>query len=257
MTCTEIENRLIDYINQELDAKTSDAITHHLDTCFSCQKDLEELKKIYHDIEQVPIVIPDNSLRENFESMLQQEISLEKKKDIKSFNWKTVFQIAATIVLMLSSFFYGKLQSQKEHDYELASINAEKQEYKQQMTISLMDHNSASKRLLAVNYVEDIEHPNTAILEALITKMHYDNHINVRLAAAEALSRFSKNEKVRKALIHALERESEPDMQIELIQILVNIQEKRAVPSLERLLHDQKTLDYVKDQAKIGLPKLI
>jgi len=151
--------------------------------------------------------------------------------------------------LVISSFYYGKYHNNKLASQEVAILEKEKVQLKQEITISMIENESASKRLQAVSDAEEFENPGNDILNALINKMHYDNHINVRLAAAEALAKFSDLELVRKALINAL--------QIELIQILVSIQEKRAIPSMEKLLHNEETPVYVKDQVSIGLPNLI
>ncbi len=261
MNCTDIQDRLIDYIHQELNSVAKSEIEEHLQKCSSCRKTLNELQLIFTEIDSSPIEIPSKHLKDNFETMLAREIYTETKKNTllsnKKHTWKTALQIAATLILMISSFYFGKTQQQELQEVKLSTLNDEKTTLKKEMTISLFENTSASKRLLAVNYAETLEKPGNEILKALIDKMYYDEHTNVRIAAAEALAKFSSSEMVRKALIHALEKEEDPNMLIELIQILVNIQEKRAVPSLERLLKNQETPDYVKDQAKIGLPNLI
>lgn len=166
-------------------------------------------------------------------------------------------QIAATVALVVAAYFYGKTDSSESYLNAVATLEKEKMEMKETMTISLIENESASKRLQAVNYAEEFEKPGNEILNALINKMYYDDHMNVRLAAAEALAKFAQNDLVRDALISALEKEEDPGMQIELIQILVSIQEKRAVPLMEKLLQNEATPNYVKDQVKVVLPSLI
>ncbi|WP_109302210.1 zf-HC2 domain-containing protein [Aquimarina sp. AU474] len=262
MNCKQIENQLIDYLDKNLDISTYQKIDLHLKSCENCTIALQELKSVFKAINETPEEIPDNSLKVNFEEMLQKEkVALESSKVVslhgKKNIWKTALQIAATITLIVSAYFYGKTQQDESFSQEIAVLEKEKKEMKQTMTISLIENESASKRLQAVNYAEEFEQPGNEILKALINKMHHDDHINVRLAAAEALAKFSNSEMVRNALINALEREQDPSMQIELIQILVSIEEKRAVPSMEKLLQNEETPSYVRDQVKIGLPNLI
>ncbi|WP_299221555.1 HEAT repeat domain-containing protein [uncultured Aquimarina sp.] len=263
MNCNQIEEQLIDYLDNNLDQKEHRVIATHLTTCNSCQESLQELQLVFGGIDNDPVELPDASMKVNFEEMLQKEKEILSDSKIVSLrknsknSWKTVLQIAATVALIVSAYFYGKQENNESFSQEMAVLEKEKVQLKQEVTISLIENKSASKRLQAVNYAEEFEKPGNEILKALINKMFYDDHINVRLAAAEALTKFSDSEMVRKALIDALEMEQDPGMQIELIQILVSIQEKRAVPSMEKLLQNEETPSYVKDQVTIGLPSLI
>lgn len=263
MKCSQIEERLIDYLDNNLDQEEHRIIAAHLTTCSSCQESLQELRLVFDGINNDPVELPDGSIQLNFEEMLHKEKETLSNPKIVSLHknpkhsWKTVLQIAATVALIVSAYFYGKQENNESFSEEMAVLEEEKVQLKQEVTISLIENKSASKRLKAVNYAEEFEKPGNEILKALINKMFYDDHINVRLAAAEALTKFSDSEMVRKALIDALETEQDPGMQIELIQILVSIQEKRAVPSMEKLLRNEETPSYVKDQVTIGLPSLI
>ncbi|WP_226294158.1 HEAT repeat domain-containing protein [Aquimarina algicola] len=263
MKCSHIQDQLIDYIDKNLDESTFLEIKRHLESCDQCTHALQELQTVFEAINNEPTEVPDNSLREGFEKMLEEEkqkintpktISLHQNR--KNY-WKKPLQIAAAIALLVSGYFLGKNQNTEAFTQEIAVLEDEKLKMKETMTISLIQNESASKRLQAVSYAEEFTKPGNEILNALINKMHYDDHINVRLAAAEALVKFADKEIVRKAFINALNTEQDPSLQIELIQILVSIQEKRAIPSMEKLLQEEEVPDYVKDQVKIGLPSLI
>jgi uncharacterized membrane-anchored protein YhcB (DUF1043 family) len=264
MNCKDIQDQLIDYIDHNLDQETYQKVETHLKSCKQCETVLQELQTVFEAIHTTSSQeLPDKSLQINFEEMLKKEKEALNDPKIMSLppktksSWKTALQIAATIALVFSGYFYGKLEKTASLSEEMAVLEKEKYQMKQTMTISLIENESASKRLQAVNYAEEFEKPGNDILNALINKMHYDDHTNVRLAAAEALVKFSDSEMVRKALIKAMDTEQDPSIQIELIQILVSIQEKRAVPSMEKLLQNEETPGYVKDQVKIGLPNLI
>jgi HEAT repeat protein len=123
--------------------------------------------------------------------------------------------------------------------------------------LSLMENESASKRLQAVSYAKTVAQPNNEILKVLIAKMNNDKHTNVRLAAAIALAKFAENTNVRHALIKTLETEENANMQIELIQILVDIEEKRVIPVMKKLLRNNETPSYIKDQINSELKQII
>ena len=84
-----------------------------------------------------------------------------------------------------------------------------------------------------------------------------DENDNVRLTAFEALSRFTSSEKVKEVFLEALGKEKNPSIQIAIIQVLVQIQEKKAVEPMQRLLEQEDTQPFIKEQIKTGLPKII
>ena len=121
----------------------------------------------------------------------------------------------------------------------------------------MLENQSASKRILAVSNSEKINQPDTKIIEALINRLYYDKNTNVRLAAAETLAKFSSQEMVKTALIKSLETEKVASVQIELIQILAKIQEKRALEPMRKLLQKEETPNYVKQELAYNIPSLL
>lgn len=263
MRCDEVQGRLVDFIDKSLTKKEAVVIKEHLHQCPQCQEEFNKLSMLFKDIDNDVSINPPAEIRSNFEKLLAEEKNSEQDQNViqlhdhKRNYWKPLLQIAATLILMFFAYHYGKTENESHFNEELATVENEKQQIKQDLTISLIESESASKRLQAVNYAEQFDKPDNRILEALIDKMYYDKHANVRLAAAEALKKFSEKELVKKSFIKALEIEEDPGIQIELIQILVSIEEKRAVPSMQKILNQEETPDYVKDQVKVALPSLI
>ena len=127
---------------------------------------------------------------------------------------------------------------------------------KQLVMLSLLENQSASERIRAVSYAEALPGLDPAVRDALIRTLDGDQNLNVRLAAAEALGRFPGNEAVRQALIGALERQPDPMLQITLIHLLVNMEEKRAARSIEKLIRRDSTPEVVRSLARKGLNAL-
>jgi HEAT repeat protein len=87
--------------------------------------------------------------------------------------------------------------------------------------------------------------------------MQFDTNINVRLAAAEALAKYSDIEMVKTAFIDALSTEKDPSLQIAIIHFLVKTQEKRALDPMQKLLEQPDTPDYVKAEVNSGMSQII
>ena len=146
------------------------------------------------------------------------------------------------VLIVLSAFLLGKFQSD----------NASSIENQTAQVLTLLEDNSASKRILAVTSAEDFTNKDTKIIEALINRLFFDKNTNVRLAAAEALSKFSSEAMVRDALIKSLETDKNTSVQIEVITILSKIQEKRAIKPMEKMLENEETPQYVKQQLQLN-----
>ena len=65
----------------------------------------------------------------------------------------------------------GKQQSQEGHTKELAQLTEEKLQFKQTAMLSLMENESASKRIQGVNFIEEFANPDEAIVKALADRL--------------------------------------------------------------------------------------
>jgi hypothetical protein len=139
---------------------------------------------------------------------------------------------------------------------DMVALQQEVKEMKRLVTLSLLENQSASERIRAVSYAEALPGLDPAVRDALIRTLDADQSPNVRLAAAEALGRFPGDEVVRQALVDALERQPDPMLQITLIHLLVNMEEKRAARSIEKLIRHDSTPEVVRTLARKGLNAL-
>lgn len=124
------------------------------------------------------------------------------------------------------------------------------------LLFSLLDDESASQRLKAVSYAEEIANPDQKVIEALVSTLNNDKNVNVRLAALYSLARFSDNTTVRDSLVASLGRQSEPLIQIVLINMLAEKKDERAIGPIRDILSRGKTMKEVKDAAQKGLKVL-
>jgi hypothetical protein len=262
MNCKEIKLLITDYHDNNFDCKIKTSIEEHLMSCSSCMLLHQEYNHLINTIKKVQEKIPDNDLELNFNEMLTREKEILKasksmllKPKNKTFN--SILKVAASILLIISSYFLGSYKSNTSQINEIATLKQEKTKMLTIATLSLMENESASKRIQAVKYSQELENPDDDILNALINEMLYDKLVNVRLASARALERFSEYNIVKNAYIKALKNEDNTSMQIELIEILVYIKEKRAIPKMKELLNDENTPVFIKDQLKSELQNLI
>ena len=258
MNCTNIESKLIDYIDGSLTVKEANDVQNHIETCVSCRKSFDETNTLLTAFSNEPIAQPTASLKASFQEMLANEKKSQAKvirlEPTKKKTYKSMLQIAASVAILFTGYLIGGHQESQHSQQEIASYQ---KQHKENMLLAMIDNSSPSKRIKAVNYTEELTAPDTKILEALIDRMQNDTNSNVRLSAAEALSKFTDSELVKTSLIETLTTEKNPSIQIEVIQILVQIQEKRALDPMRKILEQPEAPDYLKTQVNIGIAQLI
>jgi PAS domain-containing protein len=261
MHCNFFETHIIEYIEGSLSDEVQRQMEAHMKSCNSCKISHDETLVLFRDFEAVDIVTPSSELRWQFMEDLAAEKATQGKvvslPQVQPNYWKYAFQIAASVLLLFIGFFMGSSKSTAQASEEIVALQAETLQLKEHITLALMDNSSASKRIQAVNYSEEIHQPNTKILNALIERMNNDSNVNVRLAAAEALFNYSQVELVQDAFIKALHLEKDPSLQIAMIQFLVKAQDKRALEPFQQLLDTPETPDFVKAQANLGMSQII
>ncbi len=270
MNCTEIEPLLIDYADQLLIPSLQSTVQKHLETCTHCREELGHYKQLFAELSSTSMEKPGPGLRENFNTMLQSELNiastvslikkLPEKKTI-ALNVSTLLvRIAASIVLVAGGIFTGlqlKSTAAPDKTLELANLQKEVKEIKKAMLLSLLKEESASDRIRAVNYADEFNNADNTIIYALFNTLNKDKNINVRLAAFNSIVKFSGDPIIVDSLVSSLGNQTEPLLQIVLINILTDKKETKAIKSIKAILSNKKTLQPVKDIAEQGLRKVM
>ncbi|WP_224995459.1 HEAT repeat domain-containing protein [Cesiribacter sp. SM1] len=175
-------------------------------------------------------------------------------------SWPVVWQIAAAVSLLVLGFAAGKLTT-SQPDAPLATETATELTAMRQELSSLKEMlqngSSTSQRLQAVSVASEAPSADTELLLALIETMHFDDNVNVRMAAVEALIGYRQHPRVRQALIHSLTIQKDPNVQIMLIQGLTAMQEKEAVPYMQEMLRQADLQQVVRQQLQKSISILI
>lgn len=258
----KLEGMLIDYIDNRLNTVDRTFIERELLSNPDTRRLYEELREVIVLMEQSSPLEPSANLRSSFQKDLDAEMSASKGRII-SFNPR-LYRVAAAIALMILSGAIGFWISRNNaQDERLAQIEKEMEETRNQLAqtkqvmFGMLDNEySASQRIKGVNVAMDLAQPDDEIVEALFKTLHNDPNTNVRLAALEALTRFQDDPTVRKGLITGLPKQTDPMVQIRLIQLMVDMKEKQVVDDLKNMVDDAGTMKAVKDEAYSGILKL-
>ncbi len=166
--------------------------------------------------------------------------------------------IAASVAFLITGIAIGVVFSGRiSDDTDISSLRDDIKEMKELVVLNQLKNESVSERILATYSCMELDSAGDEILNALINTLHNDDNANVKNAAADALLKFGNHEKVRKAFITVLASEEDPILQIKLIEMLVELQEKRALPTLQDLMNNENKMIIVKDKAAEGITKLL
>lgn len=192
-----------------------------------------------------------------FTTQLAAKLNPHKANPFNRFaTWS--LRLAASVTLLIMGFAGGIAYNNWRSGQNSAQLtdSAPVQEMKKVLAFEQLPHTSASERIQAVNQSYELSEADQAITQLLINTLNFDANVNVRLAACQALARFEHEPDVRNALIQSLRIQTDPNIQITLIETLVAIKEKRAVNEMKRLIQNQQLLDVVRLKAKEGISQL-
>lgn len=265
--CHELEALLPAYVERHLPAAEAERVAAHLPACPGCQRQVTQLRALTNDLDAALPEVPGTALRANFMVMLAEQKQRLKpaataaaRPEAKGAamwpfgfanNW---LRVAASLVLLVAGVLLGRNlhRSGQNGADTAASGKAAAPELAQSMRGA-----TASDRIQLVTNSSRASEPGDPTVQVLLNTLNFDANPNVRLAACEALYRLRDDPRVREGLVYALAIQTDPNVQITLIDMVVSLRVRRAVPQLERLARRADALPVVRAQAEAGIGKLI
>ena len=267
MTCEGFQERFFDYLSEEMDSAEKKVLEDHLAGCETCRFQLEQMEIVWRGLSDLPERDPSPALRSRFYAMLEIEkrraaekvSTIERIKSLVLSLWprRPAFQFASALGFLLVGLFIGNHFQTDEHKTgEIATLRQEISDMRQMVSMSLINQSTSSERLQGIQYTMQINHPTEPLLETLLNTLNSDPNVNVRLAAVDALFAFNNRPGIRNALIASLSYQTSPLVQISLIDLLVDIRERRSLEALRNLIGDQDVNRTVKEHAEKRIKEL-
>lgn len=271
MKCKDVSTLLADYLLQELDDKAIANVEQHVENCAACKAEMESLKAVWVKLEKLPDEEPSENLRLRFDAMLdaytagRSQVSGEKSLRASFAGWverfwpkQPEFQFGLALALLVVGLFLGYqfAPAAPAVSNDFAQLSGEVQQLRQLVATSLLQNQSPSERLRGVSYTYAVGSANEEILGALLNTLDYDQSVNVRLAAIDALSLFYDEEPVRQGLIQSLSRQTSPLVQIALIDVLAKMKEKESIQALNFLRENELFNQSVRNRAGTAIESI-
>jgi hypothetical protein len=278
MNCQRVKELFADYLVGRLDANAQAEVDSHLTMCGSCREDTRSLQTVWTKLALLPEEQPSPTFDARFHALLEayrQGMKLAERdasrpvtlRDLLARVWPRppALQFALAVVLFAAGLLLGPwlTPDRQNHatdnginDRTLAQLRDEVSSMKRLVTLSLLQQQSASDRLRGVEWSYRLAQPDAQVLSALLRALDSDPNVNVRLAAVDALHQFGTDGTVRKGLLRSLSAQRSPLVQFELINLMVELEEKESVSVLKELSQRSDLDPTVRERVEWGLQKL-
>jgi hypothetical protein len=255
MTCEETTPLLMDRLQGHLSGADEERLGAHLATCAACRAEVAAMTETWNtlgnlDDEQVP----HERLRARFHAGLAAYEARESRHwtDHVLRSWwpqQPALQMGLAAALALIGLLVGQ-QLPSAVDAEVAALRGEVRT----VGLALLDHQSASERLLGVEWSRRTAQA-PEIVDALLERVQYDSNLSVRLAAIDALRGELDRPGVIEGLALALERQESPLLQVALTDALLAA-EQPAVDAVRGVLARTELDPAVREYLQMALSEV-
>jgi hypothetical protein len=268
MTFEEIRLLIPQYLSGQLKPEEKAIFEARLNASPELLIEMEELRSLWDELAALPEERPSDALRARFYQRLN-AITKERRHVLDGgFAWwksglqGLVRQSAIVIAVFALGLFVGRAKfpatasTQTASTQDVKRLDTEVQTLRQTVALSLLDRQSATSRLEGISWSSRVARPDTDLVSALLTTLNRDPNINVRLAALDAVEKFSGDPNVRSALAGSIGQQDSPLVQIALIDAVVHMRNNAAAGELRKLSGDAAVNAAVRQRAQWGLQKL-
>lgn len=258
-----IDEKYIDLVTAYLDGSITSEERSRLNELIDEGKidilDVKEMESTYNKLGELPTTEPSKQMQDSFYTMLEDEKAKQSPDratqiliSIKKFftpqrMQRLGFAMGVFLIGMLIGNLYTPFQ---DYRTQMSQLSSEVSQMRQVMMLSLLDNQSPSERLKAVNISTDITSADERVISALLKTLNNDSNVNVRLASIEALLRHAGNPAARKGLIESISKQQSPQIQVALADAMLALQETNSIEELRRLLEQQELDSNVRDKLK-------
>lgn len=255
MNCDETPALVVDRLKGLCSTADGERLDAHLASCPECRAEAEAATALWQRLDAGEEAVPHERLRARFHAGLAAYEATAARPWLERFltSWwprQPALQAALAASLLLAGVLLGQ-RWPSDVDSEIAALRAEVRT----VGLALLDHQSASERLLGVEWSRRAA-PTPAIVDALLERVRYDSNLSVRLAAVDALRAQLGQAAVSTGLAATLERPEPPLLQVALADALLATGDSAAIDAVRAVLTRDELDPAVRDYLETSLAEL-
>lgn len=222
--------------------------------------DLDEIRGLENRLQRFEYPPPSSDLDVAFYNLLAREKKAGSQFSLR--NWFNNAVSAPRLAFAAVTFILGlvvgySLYKPATGKNDIQKLTTEVNTLKEMMMLSLLEKESATDRLKAVNLTQEMGSASNAVTKALLATLNNDGNVNVRLAALEALIPYTKDSAIRKELIRSIATQESPLVQVALADLMVALQEKSSVKEFEKLFDSVRMPDEIEERIRERISVMI
>jgi hypothetical protein len=239
---------------REMGTACDRTVERHLEECEVCRKEIAETDHLFEAISKEVFLPPPPSIRMAFEKALADEIAASPKtiaprRAILRFRFLTT---AAACALLVIGIGIGHRLTRTKDNRPFSEAN----KGNQTDSVTVTTYQSSSDRIETINTSVETGATDDSLLVTLTGILAGDKNSNVRMAALYALAKYADHPYVHKHLISSLARETEPVIQVLLINLLTEKKGPGTIDAIQNLIKNEGTRKEVKMVAQTKLRSL-
>jgi hypothetical protein len=208
-------------------------------------KHLAEYESLLREIDEMKVPEPSGEMDRKFQAMLEEAKKARFLEDRPPDRRRSPFfephpgllpRLAVALSLIVVGWFLGYQVTSRPERARIDSLASEVREMKKTVMLAMLESSSAAERMKAVYFAQELSGPDEAVLNALARTVNDDPNVNVRLTAVETLALYADRPKVREALVQAIVRQESPLVQLALAEVMLALNEKRAVEPIRKII---------------------
>jgi len=246
------DEQLVAFLANELDEDSRIGIAGYIETSEAAQRRITELQAL----EQLLAGSMNYEAPAEMIYSFREKLASEKAAAAGRYRW---YQAAAAILLVIASFAGGRwVTYSPPSSGEFGELKHEVMVLQQMVMINTLRTHSASERLRAIDMIEaSSRSPGSDLITTLVQTMNNDESPNVRSAAVEVLGRYIDQDSVRVEMVHSLGEQDNPVVQIAMINLLIQAEDKTAIAPIKKIAENDHAPPEVRHTAEIALNMLI
>lgn len=227
--------------------------------------DIVDAASVLKELDDVPVPIPSADMSKQFYAMLDREKQLLHEAPVfsaepismdarKASSQRYFWYAAAVFVagLLVGDVFTPFSQRQAQMD----TLTAEVSDMRELLMMRLLADTSPAERMRAVNISQELSASDSKVVDALLRTLNHDPNVNVRIAAVQALVGHASHPEVRAGLIHSIDSQESPVVQVALADAMLDLQESNSVDAFQKLLEREQLDTNVRDKLTITIAAL-
>jgi hypothetical protein len=229
-------------------------------------KRLAEYESLLRDVDEMEVPEPSAEMGKRFQAMLEEAKKARFQEEREPVRRPRPFfdlrsgllpRLAVVLSLVVVGWFLGYQVTPRPERARIDLLASEVQEMKKTVMLAMLENSSATERMKAVQYAQDVTEPDESVLNALTRTLNNDPNVGVRLMAVNALAHYAAYPRAREALIQSIVWQKSSLVQLALADVMLALNEKRAVDPIRRVIASPMVDDSVKSKLETTVSELL